>query len=53
VRHVTGGAARATHAMTERPRTVTRDRLAGDVGVVDAATVRVADGWLRDVLALP
>lgn len=40
-------------AMTEQPRTVTRDRLAGEIGVVDAATMRDVDRWLRDFLALP
>ncbi|MDR3359853.1 MAG: type II toxin-antitoxin system PemK/MazF family toxin [Bifidobacteriaceae bacterium] len=43
----------ATYAMTEQPRTVTRDRLAGQIGVADAATMREVDQWLRDFLALP
>lgn len=48
-----------THAMTEQPRTVTRDRFVADAdadadaGIVDAATMREVDGWLRDFLALP
>lgn len=42
-----------TFAMTEQPRTVTRERLVGYLGVVDAATMREVDLWLRDFLALP
>jgi mRNA interferase MazF len=40
-------------AMTEQPRTVTRERLVDMLGVVDAATMREVDVWLRDFLALP
>src|SRR6478609_5406559 len=40
-------------AMTEQPRTVTRDRLLDLAGTVDAATMTEVDGWLRDFLALP
>jgi mRNA interferase MazF len=47
------GLSMATFAMTEQPRTVARDRLVGDIGAVDAATMREVDGWLRDFLALP
>ena len=42
-----------TYAMTEQPRTVTRDRFVSELGVVDAATMREVDRWLRDFLALP
>lgn len=42
-----------TFAMTEQPRTVTRDRFAEQIGTVDTATMREVDGWLRDFLALP
>ncbi|MEV4901917.1 type II toxin-antitoxin system PemK/MazF family toxin [Citricoccus sp. NPDC055426] len=42
-----------TFAMTEQPRTVTRERLVEMAGSVDAATMRDVDGWLRDFLALP
>lgn len=42
-----------TFAMTEQPRTVTRDRFVGEIGVVDSATMRDVDRWLRDFLALP
>lgn len=42
-----------TYAMTEQPRTVTRERLLDVAGVVDARTMREVDGWLRDFLALP
>ncbi|WP_062289420.1 type II toxin-antitoxin system PemK/MazF family toxin [Demequina phytophila] len=41
-----------TYAMTEQPRTITRDRLAGVIGVVDTETMRDVDMWLRDFLAL-
>lgn len=44
---------RPTFAMTEQPRTITRDRLVGTLGTVDATTMREVDGWLRDFLALP
>ena len=47
------GLSKPTFAMTEQPRTVTRDRLVGEIGVVDTATMRDVDGWLRDFLALP
>lgn len=40
-------------AMTEQPRTVTRDRLLDPAGTVDGATMKEVDGWLRDFLALP
>lgn len=42
-----------TFAMTEQPRTITRERLFNDMGLVDAATMREVDRWLRDFLALP
>lgn len=42
-----------TFAMTEQPRTITRDRLVGTLGVVDHETMREVDRWLRDFLALP
>jgi len=42
-----------TFAMTEQPRTITRDRLGRSIGVVDTATMCEVDGWLRDFLALP
>lgn len=41
-----------TFAMTEQPRTVTRDRLVAAIGSVDAETMREVDGWLRDFLSL-
>ncbi len=40
-------------AMTEQPRTVTRDRLLDLAGTVDVATMTEVDRWLRDFLALP
>ena len=42
-----------TYAMTEQPRTVTRERLLDVAGVVDTRTMGEVDGWLRDFLALP
>ncbi|MFT3875826.1 MAG: type II toxin-antitoxin system PemK/MazF family toxin [Propioniciclava sp.] len=39
-------------AMTEQPRTVTRDRFVGIAGMVDAATMREVDRWLGDFLSL-
>jgi mRNA interferase MazF len=42
-----------TFAMTEQPRTVTRDRFVGELGRVDSATMREVDRWLRDFMALP
>lgn len=42
-----------TFAMTEQPRTVTRDRFVGRAGTVDRATMSDIDRWLRDFLALP
>ncbi|WIY82955.1 type II toxin-antitoxin system PemK/MazF family toxin [Propionimicrobium sp. PCR01-08-3] len=41
-----------TFAMTEQPRTVSRERLVGRIGKVDATTMREVDAWLRDFLAL-
>ncbi len=40
-------------AMTEQPRTVTRDRLFDLAGTVDGATMKQVYQWLRDFLALP
>ena len=42
-----------TFAMTEQPRTVTRERLFDVIGTVDIETMREVDRWLRDFLALP
>ncbi|WP_306231733.1 type II toxin-antitoxin system PemK/MazF family toxin [Agrococcus beijingensis] len=44
---------RTSFAMTEQPRTVTRDRLGVVVGVADQPTMRDVDRWLRDFLGLP
>lgn len=43
---------RPTFAMTEQPRTITRERLVGAIGAVDAHTMGEVDRWLRDFLAL-
>lgn len=42
-----------TFAMTEQPRTVTRQRLFDVAGMVDASTMSEVDMWLRDFFALP
>lgn len=42
-----------TFAMTEQPRTITRERLFDVAGIVAAATMHEVDGWLRDFLGLP
>lgn len=47
------GLSEPTFAMTEQPRTMSRDGLVGGSGAVDAATMHDVDGWLRDFLALP
>ena len=46
------GLERPSWAMTEQPRTLSRDRLRDPVGVVDAATMRDVSLWLRDFLDL-
>lgn len=46
------GLDRPSWAMTEQVRTVARDRLVEVVGLVDGATLREVDVWLRDLLAL-
>lgn len=46
-------ATRPTFAMTEQPRTVTRERLHDVIGTVDSETMSEVDGWLRDFLSLP
>ena len=44
---------RPSFAMTEQPRTVTRDRFFDVAGTVDGSTMKEVDEWLRDFLALP
>ncbi|WP_262365495.1 type II toxin-antitoxin system PemK/MazF family toxin [Gordonia sp. OPL2] len=44
---------RPTFAMTEQPRTVTRERLHDVIGVVDSETMGEVDEWLSDFLSLP
>ncbi|PRI12042.1 type II toxin-antitoxin system PemK/MazF family toxin [Leucobacter massiliensis] len=41
---------RPSYAMTEQPRTVTRERLGERAGVVDGRTMREIELWLRDFL---
>ena len=41
-----------TYAMTEQPRTVTRERLFDVAGMIDVDAMREVDGWLHDFLAL-
>jgi len=42
-----------TFAMTEQPRTVTRERLFEVAGRIDVSVMHEVDMWLRDFLALP
>ncbi|MGO3147827.1 MAG: type II toxin-antitoxin system PemK/MazF family toxin [Leucobacter sp.] len=42
-----------TFAMTEQPRTITRERLIKSAGYVDISVMREVDRWLRDFFALP
>lgn len=42
-----------TYAMTEQPRTVTRERLFEVAGMIDIDVMREVDVWLRDFIALP
>ena len=42
-----------TYAMTEQPRTVTRERLFDVAGMIDVGAMREVDRWLRDFLTLP
>ena len=42
-----------TYAMTEQPRTITRERLFEVAGMIDVAVMREVDQWLRDFIALP
>jgi mRNA interferase MazF len=46
------GLDRPSWAMTEQPRTLARERVGRVAGVVDDATLRDVDLWLRDFLAL-
>lgn len=46
------GLGRPSWALTEQPRTIARERLSRVVGLVDDATLRDVDGWLRDLLGL-
>lgn len=43
---------RPTFAMTEQPRTITRERIVGVAGIVDRETMTEVDQWLRDFLGL-
>ena len=47
------GLAEPSWAMTEQPRTITRDRVLAVAGAVDATAMGAIDRWLRDFLALP
>ncbi|MDN5569703.1 MAG: type II toxin-antitoxin system PemK/MazF family toxin [Propionibacteriaceae bacterium] len=46
------GLRRSSFAITEQPRTLTRDRIVGVMGVADDETMHDVDLWLRDFLAL-
>jgi mRNA interferase MazF len=41
-----------TYAMTEQPKTITRDRIVGTAGTVSQSTMDEIDIWLRDFLQL-
>lgn len=41
-----------TCAMTEQPRTIARERIVGQAGVVDRSTMREVDLWLQDFCVL-
>ena len=43
---------RPTYAMTEQPRTISRERIVDVAGVVDVQTMAEVDMWLRDFLSL-
>ncbi|WP_165872911.1 type II toxin-antitoxin system PemK/MazF family toxin [Nocardioides jejuensis] len=43
---------RASYAMTEHVRTISRDRVSGTAGQVDAATLGAVDRWLKVFLDL-
>ena len=43
---------RPMYAMTEQPRTISRERIVDVAGVVDAQTMAEVDMWLRDFLSL-
>lgn len=46
------GLTRASFAMTEQPRTISRERIIRRAGVVDADTLMAVDEWLRDFVGL-
>ena len=43
---------RASWAMTEQVRTISRRRIVADAGRVDRATLAMVRGWVRDFLGL-
>lgn len=43
---------RASFAMTEQPRTISRDRITGHAGHADEATMDAISVWIRDFFAL-
>jgi len=46
------GLPRESFAMTEQPRTISRDRIAGRAGHADEATMAAITSWIRDFLEL-
>lgn len=46
------GLRRASFAMTEQPRTIDRERIAGSAGRAGAQTMSLIDRYLQDFLAL-
>jgi mRNA interferase MazF len=43
---------RASFAMTEQPRTISRDRISGRAGRTDEATMAAITLWIKDFIAL-
>lgn len=44
--------AKPSFAMTEQPRTISKERIARRSGLADAQTVTAVDQWLRDFIGL-
>ena len=40
----------ASYAITEQPRAIDRQRVAGIAGKIDASTLAVINGWIGDFL---
>lgn len=44
------GLSKPSFAMTEQPRTISRERVTRRVGLIDDATMASVDGWIRDFI---